>query len=366
MGDKVFDDFARTQVQFLGGGRQETLTRDANVALLDMINTPVILLTHSQGGAFGWLIADARPNLVKAIVTAEPAAPPIKGVDTSKVTYNEGGGLSWGVTNSPITYEPAGRSSPSELQTVLDAKAEPGKVACYVQAEPARKLKNLQNIPVLFLNGEGGYHRVYDHCLAQVAQSGRREDRVRRDGEGRPPRQRPHDDAREEQRRHRQVHGQLAARETPNGSRADMSKAMPPKTIPTFPTDDIARKGFFFAGGKYWGEAGKEVMRGAMYTEVWVPKQIRQPNPIVLFHGNGQTGVDWQQTPDGRSGLGVLSRRAGLRGLHGGLPGARAVRLRAASPGPTARRPSTEISAFERRSSSSASGRTRASAAISR
>src|SRR4026208_221583 len=37
MGEKIFDDFAKTQVQFLAGGRQETLTRDANVALLDMI-----------------------------------------------------------------------------------------------------------------------------------------------------------------------------------------------------------------------------------------------------------------------------------------------------------------------------------------
>jgi pimeloyl-ACP methyl ester carboxylesterase len=63
IGDKVFDHFTKTQVQFLAGGRQETLTRDANIALLDMINTPVILLTHSQGGAFGWLAADARPNL---------------------------------------------------------------------------------------------------------------------------------------------------------------------------------------------------------------------------------------------------------------------------------------------------------------
>ena len=48
--------------------------------------------------------------------------------------------------------------------------------------------------------------------------------------------------------------------------------------------------------------AGNKVMRGAMYMDVWVPKQIRQPYSIVLFHGNGQTGVDWQQTPDGRPG----------------------------------------------------------------
>ena len=77
---------------------------------------------------------------------------------------------------------------------------------------------------------------------------------------------------------------------------------MPGKNIPTFATDNIARKGFFFAGGKYWGEAGREVMRGAMYTEVWVPRQVRSPYPVVLFHGNGQTGVDWQQTADNRAG----------------------------------------------------------------
>ena len=110
MGDPVFDDFAKTQVQFLGGGgplSQDELSRDAFVALLDMIKTPVIILSHSQGGPAGWLMADARPNQVKAIVTVEPAAPPIKNVDTAKVAYNAGGGgLSWGVTSSPITYDP--------------------------------------------------------------------------------------------------------------------------------------------------------------------------------------------------------------------------------------------------------------------
>ena len=43
-------------------------------------------------------------------------------------------------------------------------------------------------------------------------------------------------------------------------------------------------------------------MGGAMYVEVMVPKQIRSPYPIVFFHGAGQTGVDWLQTPDGRPG----------------------------------------------------------------
>ncbi|MFP6828054.1 MAG: alpha/beta hydrolase [Gammaproteobacteria bacterium] len=165
MGDPIMDNFTKTQVQFIGG-RQARLTIDANVALLDMIGTPVILFTHSQGGWFGWNIADERPDLVRVIVTAEPAAPPIRGVDTSNVVYREGGGLSWGVGNTPITYDPP-ITDASELQVELQEEAEgPGLVPCYQQVEPARQLTNLTDIPVLFLNGEGGYHRIFDHCLA--------------------------------------------------------------------------------------------------------------------------------------------------------------------------------------------------------
>ena len=36
------------------------------------------MLTHSQSGSFGWLIADARPQRVKAIVAIEPAGPPFE------------------------------------------------------------------------------------------------------------------------------------------------------------------------------------------------------------------------------------------------------------------------------------------------
>src|SRR3984893_1116173 len=80
------------------------------------------------------------------------------------------------------------------------------------------------------------------------------------------------------------------------------SSGAPPASIPTFSTEDVARTGFFYAGGKYVGPAGKEVMDGAEYVEVMVPKKIRHPYPIVIFHGAGQTGTDWLQTPDGRAG----------------------------------------------------------------
>ena len=304
IGDKVFDEFNKTQVQFLAGNRQETLTRDANVALLDAIGTPVILLTHSQGGAFGWLVADARPNLVKAIVTLEPAAPPIRGVDTAKVAYSQGGGLSWGVANSPITYEPA-ITDAKELQTVARDAGAVGRQGALLRAAGAgaQAEEPAEHPGAAHVDGRQLSPPVRP-LPGEVAQSGGREDAVRRDRRRPASRGNGHMMMLEKNSADiaKYIGTWLSANARP-GRGENNNRAMPnPRTIPTFAVDDIARKGFFYAGGEYWGEAGRQVMRGAMYTEVWVPRQVRHPNPIVLFHGNGQTGVDWQQTPDGRAG----------------------------------------------------------------
>ena len=69
---------------------------------------------------------------------------------------------------------------------------------------------------------------------------------------------------------------------------ANASGAAPPSSIPTFSTENLGRMSHFHVGGRYVGDPGKEQMSGAMYVEVWVPKQIRQPYPVVFFHGNGQ------------------------------------------------------------------------------
>jgi pimeloyl-ACP methyl ester carboxylesterase len=165
MGDPVFDDFARTQVQFLQGGKQAKLNLDAHIALLERIGAPVILITHSQGGEFGWQVADARPKLVKAIISAEPGGPPIKNVDTSKITYSVPSSFTWGVTSLPLHYDPP-VSDPAELQTVQEEKADdPDVVACYLQKEPAHKLINMKDIPVVDVSSQASYHRVFDSCI---------------------------------------------------------------------------------------------------------------------------------------------------------------------------------------------------------
>ena len=80
----------------------------------------------------------------------------------------------------------------------------------------------------------------------------------------------------------------------------DPSIAMPSAAIPTFSTEHLARKSSFYVGGEYVSDP--PVMGGQMYVDVWEPRDVTQPYPVVIFHGNGQTGVDWQQTPDGRPG----------------------------------------------------------------
>jgi pimeloyl-ACP methyl ester carboxylesterase len=77
-GDPIFDAFYATQVEtVISNEETQSRNRDAGAALLDKIG-PAIVLTHSQSGSFGWLIADARPRLVKAIVAIEPAGPPFE------------------------------------------------------------------------------------------------------------------------------------------------------------------------------------------------------------------------------------------------------------------------------------------------
>jgi pimeloyl-ACP methyl ester carboxylesterase len=178
MGDPVFDFFMKTQVQFAGATGQ--LTVPAGIALLDMINTPVIMFTHSQGGGFGFDVTEARPNLVRAVVTAEPGGPQFGGAYTAKVTPGPRNPNSWGLTNNRYEFTPPA-NAPSEIETVLEEKSDrPDEVRCWMMKEPARKLTRWQDKRVLAISANGTYHRVYDPCIPKfLNQAGVKTDFVR-------------------------------------------------------------------------------------------------------------------------------------------------------------------------------------------
>jgi pimeloyl-ACP methyl ester carboxylesterase len=166
-GDANFDQFYASQFPSIASfPRQQELNRDALVALLDKIG-PAILLTHSQAGAFGWPVADARPDLVKAILAIEPNGPPFYQVEFKGAPdwFKQGTlALPYGITAAPLNYSPPIKDA-SELKMVQQDKADtPDLVRCYAQAEPARQLPNLQKMPILVLTAEASYHAPYDHC----------------------------------------------------------------------------------------------------------------------------------------------------------------------------------------------------------
>ena len=51
--------------------------KTAGACLLDHIGS-AILITHLQGGIHGWIWADVRPYLVKAIIAIKPSSPPFQ------------------------------------------------------------------------------------------------------------------------------------------------------------------------------------------------------------------------------------------------------------------------------------------------
>jgi pimeloyl-ACP methyl ester carboxylesterase len=175
-GDLAYDQFQASQFPSLTDfPLQQALNRAAGSALLDKVG-PAILLTHSQGGAVGWAIADANHTKVKAIVAVEPSGPPVRDVamDGAPDWFEDGteDRIS-GIADVMLAYDPPLR--PGEKLRFVRASGPdaPGLVTCWKQAEPARKLAHFQNIPVIVLMSEASYHAAFDHCtVAYLKQAG--------------------------------------------------------------------------------------------------------------------------------------------------------------------------------------------------
>ncbi|KAF8470840.1 Alpha/Beta hydrolase protein [Kalaharituber pfeilii] len=158
MGDPIYDKFYASTVQFHSNDTEAQLKmKAAGTALLDKIGK-AILVTHSQGGLYGWALADARPNLVKAIIALEPTGPSFR-----EAVFQTRAARPWGLTDIPLTFE-ENITSASQLVTKEFTFQIPDLTSCLLQKEPAKKLKNLKKTPILIVTSEAGYHAVYDHC----------------------------------------------------------------------------------------------------------------------------------------------------------------------------------------------------------
>lgn len=166
-GDAVYDQFYMSQVDSLNdAAAAQHLMQRAGAALLDKIG-PAILICHSQAGPFAWIIADERPELVKAAIAIEPSGPPFVDVRTGEALLGENGcPVNYGISFVPLAFQPH-LDSPAEIRLARHVSDVPGQQAGFLQQEPARQLRRLTNIPMLVLTAEASYHTPFDYLTAE-------------------------------------------------------------------------------------------------------------------------------------------------------------------------------------------------------
>jgi pimeloyl-ACP methyl ester carboxylesterase len=159
VGDPAVDQFMAQQrpMRFDTVSFIHEVAQRRGAELLDRIG-PAVVITHSAGGPFGWLIADARPELVKAVVAVEALGPTTVGI--------------------PLAYDPP-ISSLEELALEPlpdrpDIDWEPlSRLPRVIQTEPARRLVNLSRVPIAVVTSDDpGFGALNAASIAYLEQAG--------------------------------------------------------------------------------------------------------------------------------------------------------------------------------------------------
>lgn len=161
LGDEIFKQFAASQVESVADTvLTQKMVLEAGTELLQLVG-PAVLLTHSQAGSFGWILADACPELVKGIVALEPFGPPFS------QNLSDAKAKNYGLSALPLHFEPA-VTSIDDFELELLESNTPDRKSGWVMKEPARQLPHLAGISILILTGEASYHAGYDYLTSYV------------------------------------------------------------------------------------------------------------------------------------------------------------------------------------------------------
>jgi len=156
VGDPLIDQFQAGQSSTpTDNALAQRLWARGGGQLLDKIG-PAFVMVHSAGGPFGWLVANERPGMVKAIMNVEGASPMLPGA--------------WPLTAVPLAYDPPA-TDPAQF-AMKEVPASDGGAAYRVQAEGSvKKLKNLQGIPIAYIVAERSTRRS-EPVVAFLKQAG--------------------------------------------------------------------------------------------------------------------------------------------------------------------------------------------------
>ncbi len=269
-----------------GPDSQHLVWRQRGAMLLDKIG-PAIIMTHSAGGPFGWLVAEVRPNLVKGIVVIEGGGTPFTGQNV------------WGLSSVPVEYEPR-VSSPSEIKTVRVESPEPGAQPYLLQAEPARKLKNLRGIPIVIVTAEASFASPGNPgAVAYLKQAGCTAEELRLVSKG----VKGNGHMMMVEKNNREVLQPILEWIDKNVPTRGARVAQPaPKPAGESTAMKLADQGYFWVGLEHVRKSYGTILKGQMYVQYLIPAQVRHPYPVILVHGGGGQMLHYMGIGDGVAG----------------------------------------------------------------
>lgn len=267
--------------------------------LLDKIG-PAVVMSHSMGGPFAFIAANARPNLVVGLLPVEPNGPPL-------------GNQRWGVTASPMVYDPP-VSDASELKTMEMKATEPNRDDYLLQAAPARKLKNLIGIPIGVLTAEASYHVPYDDAtVAYLRQAGATVEHIKLwehgvHGNG-------HFFMMEKNNREalKPLLDFLTRTVEPAAARKVAAAARPARKAADSTALKLADIGSFWVGMEQKKTSYGVITAGQTYVQYLIPAQVQHPLPVVLVHGGSGQMLHYMGNGDGEAGWAHYYLQAGYR-----------------------------------------------------
>jgi pimeloyl-ACP methyl ester carboxylesterase len=266
--------------------------RERGAQLVDKIG-PAIIMTHSAGGPFGWLVAEARPNLVKGIVAIEGGGQPFAGANV------------WGMSTIPVAFDPP-ILNPGELKTVMVPSPETGVADYKIQAEPARKLVNLQGIPIVMVTSEGSFASPGNPGgVAFFKQAGCAAEELRLVDHG----IRGNGHMMMVERNNRQVLQPILEWMAKNVEKEGVTPG--PRLSES--ALKLSDQGFFWVGAEHVKMPYGTILRGQMYVQYFAPAQVRHPYPVVLVHGGTGQMLHYMGGGDGQAGWAHYYVQAGYR-----------------------------------------------------
>ena len=291
---------------------QHMVWRERGAMLLDKIG-PAIIMTHSAGGPFGWLVAEIRPNLVKGIIAVEGGGTPFTGQNV------------WGMSTIPVAYDPP-VNDPSEIKTVTVTPTELGVAPYKLQTEPARKLKNMQGIPIVIVTSEGSFAAPGNPGgIAYFKQAGCKAEELRL----------------VDHNIHGNGHMMMCERNNKEvlAVITDWIEKNVPKNVkmPVVKRVEstgmkLADMGFFWVGTEHKKMPYGTILMGQSYVQYMIPSEVRHETPILLVHGGTGQMLHYMGSGDGLAGWAHYYVQAGYKVYMIDRPGHGRVAVSSATP----------------------------------